>query len=68
MKERGFFSSPKHPQAGKITMPAIPYRFSRSEYGSPDSAPGLGEHNRQVYGELGITDEEIEKLRDEGVI
>jgi crotonobetainyl-CoA:carnitine CoA-transferase CaiB-like acyl-CoA transferase len=68
MEERSFFSSPKHPQAGKITMPAVPYRFSRSEYGAPGSAPGLGEHNRQVYGELGITDEEIEKLHDKGII
>jgi crotonobetainyl-CoA:carnitine CoA-transferase CaiB-like acyl-CoA transferase len=31
-------------------------------------APTLGEHNEEVLREIGITDEEMERLRDERVI
>ena len=68
MKARSFFAAREHPQTGVIAMPTIPYRFSRSAHRPPDPAPGLGEHNREVYGELGITDGEMAILHDKGII
>jgi len=60
----------EHPVLGKVTMPGIVPKFS-----SPPGAvrfPGpvaIGEHNRDVYhGDLGLSLDEIEALKAEGVI
>ena len=47
----------------------MPFRLSRG----PDrvhrtSAPLLGQHNREVLTELGLTDDEIGRLEADGVI
>jgi crotonobetainyl-CoA:carnitine CoA-transferase CaiB-like acyl-CoA transferase len=34
----------------------------------PTSAPRLGEHNREVFGPLGIDDDELERLAREGIL
>ena len=45
----------------------IPMKF-RDEPGRISfDAPRLGQHNRQIAGELGYSDEEINELQDEGV-
>jgi len=33
-----------------------------------NTAPGLGQHNTEVFGEFGLTDEDMERLRGEGVL
>jgi len=44
-------------------------RFSRFEARARGPAPKLGEHNREVLqGLLGISDEEVARLEEEGVI
>jgi crotonobetainyl-CoA:carnitine CoA-transferase CaiB-like acyl-CoA transferase len=46
-----------------------PFRLPESPGGPAAPPPTLGEHNEEVYGALlGITGEDLEALRDEGVI
>ena len=67
---RGYWlkaDTPGHEQplryAGRyISMPESPISFRRR-------APGVGEHNREVFvDELGLGEEEFESLRESGVI
>ena len=66
---RGFFEQVQHPVNPTTRHSTLPFRSSRG----PDrvhtaSAPLLGEHNREVLAELGITDDELERLEADGVI
>lgn len=46
----------------------LPIRLRNSEQPESSRAPRLGEHNRSVLGELGISKEELEQLEKEMVI
>ncbi|MDQ1521526.1 MAG: hypothetical protein QOI55_2599, partial [Actinomycetota bacterium] len=70
LRARRFFEPVEHPVVGVHDYPTWPMRFSAG----PDrywhtSAPTLGEHTDAVLREeLGITDDELVRLRDEHVI
>jgi len=69
LRERNFFVEIPHPQAGTLTYPGAPYRFSRTPWRMERPAPLLGEHNEEIYcGRLGYSREELVKLRQAGVI
>ena len=56
-----------HPVAGRYRMPGNPIKMGQEEVFSP--APTLGQHNQEVLGELlGYSEEEIEALREGGII
>lgn len=56
-------------ELGSITMMNVGPRFSEAETAIRFTGPALGEHNREVYADwLGLSDEELEGLRAEGVI
>jgi crotonobetainyl-CoA:carnitine CoA-transferase CaiB-like acyl-CoA transferase len=56
------------PDLGHVAAPCVVPRFSNHKAATPRSGPGLGEHNCQVYGELGISPEELARLKTLGVI
>ena len=67
MRERGFFVTVEHPAAGPVVLPGLALRF----YGTPGELsrpPLLGEHNVQVFGELGYTPPEVAALRAQNVM
>jgi crotonobetainyl-CoA:carnitine CoA-transferase CaiB-like acyl-CoA transferase len=51
------------------TIPVVehPLNYERTETGFESPPPELGEHNREVFAELGYSDEEIDALADAGV-
>lgn len=68
VKAREMIVTQDHPVAGTIMMPGIPVKLSKTP-GSIDSpAPLLGEHNVEILGKMGYSEEEITDLRNQGII
>lgn len=58
-----------HQQLGQVPVTGIPVKFSESPGAIRWLGPTLGQHNREVYGELlGLSDEDLDRLRQDGVI
>lgn len=51
-----------------VTQPAPAPRFSRSAPDPPTRAPGVGEHTDSVLDELGISPQQIQRLRQTGAV
>ena len=70
LEDRGFFQVMEHPRSGEARYPSLPMAFSglpRALHRRPP--PTLGQHNDEVLGrELGLTSEELARLREEGII
>jgi len=59
----------EHPQSGKFKVVNNPFKFSRTKCQVERASPDMGEHTEDyLVGLLGITEEEIAKLRESGVI
>ncbi len=58
----------EHPVLGPFKMQNIHPKLTKTPGEIKWIAPTLGEHNNEVYGELGLSVEEIAKLAEEGVI
>ena len=57
-----------HPKLGEIQVMGQAVKFSRSKFHTPTHAPERGEHNKDVYGKLGLSDEKLAQLKSEGII
>lgn len=66
-RSRGVWDTVEHPKAGTYEAPGRPLILSGTPRQAPQRAPLLGEHNAEVYGALGLSDD-LERLRSEGVI
>lgn len=55
-------------ELGTVQMQSVVPVFSRTPGGVRHAGPGLGEHNRDVYGALGLNDADLQRLRDSRVI
>jgi benzylsuccinate CoA-transferase BbsF subunit len=68
LRARGAFVEVDHPELGPRQFVGPPWKMSDCEM-EAQYAPLLGEHNDRVFRELlGIGDEELAKLRREGVV
>ncbi len=66
--QRGIITEIVHPHRGKIKMIGCPVKLSKSPV-EVRPAPGLGQHNEEVYKEvLGLSKAEVAKLKEEKVI
>jgi crotonobetainyl-CoA:carnitine CoA-transferase CaiB-like acyl-CoA transferase len=65
---RGLKISLPHAEAGALDLVASPLRLQTTPPEYRSAPPVLGQHTRAVLGELGLTEVEIERLADEGVI
>ncbi len=69
LRARDFFQTLDHPDVGTQEYPGWPMRMS----GGPSAAwrgpcPTLGQHTDDVLRDLGVSDEELERLRGAHVI
>ena len=67
-KERQFFIKMDHPEAGEFIYPGAPFKMSETPWQVKSPAPLLGQHNDEILDHLGYDREQIEKLRQQGVI
>ena len=68
-RERHTFNEVDHPQVGPKWYQGFAWRMSETPGQVHWPSPTLGQHNRQVYGELlGLTPAEIDRLEQDGVI
>lgn len=59
----------EHPRLGSVKIPGVVPKFSKTPGSIRHRAPDLGEHNEEILGEgLGLSDEDIQSLKEEGVI
>ena len=66
---RDFWVRVEHPELNEtVTYPGSFFRMSEYAPGVPRRAPLIGEHNREVYQQLGISDEQLIQLKQANVI
>jgi len=69
LRQRGFWESTTDYSAGEQEYTGRPMRLSQTPYGGRTPTPGLGQHNREILGELlGMEDTELDALEAESVI
>jgi crotonobetainyl-CoA:carnitine CoA-transferase CaiB-like acyl-CoA transferase len=66
---RAYWMQIEHPELGTtISYPRQFVRSSECETGTRIKAPRIGEHNAEVYAEIGLTGERLVTLKEAGVI
>ncbi len=66
--ERNMIVTVEDAKIGKLQMPGRPVKFAGETEEPMGSAPGLGEHNAEIYGKLNIDSKGLEHLQQKGVI
>ena len=67
VKHRGMLFELDHPAGTKLPQVANPIRFTEAPLKHAVPPPLLGQHNEEILRELGIPDDEIERLRESGI-
>lgn len=58
----------EHPEIGNLKMPGIVPKLSETPGSVRWIGPKLGEHNAEVFKEIGLTEEQLAKLHEKGII
>jgi len=67
-REMGWFTTIDSPVLGKFETLGTPFKMYGADVGVRGPAPAAGEHTFEELTRLGLTDEELAKLAEEGVI
>ena len=69
VKDREMFVQMEHPTLGPITVNGCAIKLDDTKPSVRTPAPALGQHNGEIYHDLlGLTEEDIVRLRDDSVI
>lgn len=64
LAERDYFVRVQHEDLGESFLyPGAPWRLSETPWMQRGRAPHVGEHNAEVYGELGLTEADLRRLK-----
>ncbi len=66
-QERGFFIEIDHPVIGRHTYLRSAFAYSETPGAIKRPAPLLGQHNLEIYNELGYHEKELLKLKADGI-
>jgi crotonobetainyl-CoA:carnitine CoA-transferase CaiB-like acyl-CoA transferase len=64
---RGVMKTMEHPEHGEVPVIEHPLNFENADSGFEAPAPRLGEHNRNVFEEIGYDEDDIQRLEEQGV-
>ena len=67
VRAMGWITEIEHPTAGSFETLGTPFQIRDVAIGPQGPAPGIGEHTQAVLGELGLDEEEIASLAEQGV-
>lgn len=65
---RNMFVEVDHPKVGKLTITNSAVKMSETPLTIQNASPQLGEHNAEIYGGLGYSEQEIKSLQEKGAI
>lgn len=68
LRERNMLVSVPDKELGETVMPGKPIKFASQGEEALMPAPLLGEHNAEVFGSLGLSVDDISRLRRDGII
>jgi benzylsuccinate CoA-transferase BbsE subunit len=69
LNQRSFWTEVKHPELNtKITYPKTYVRSTQADASIRFRAPLIGEHNKEVYKQIGIGGMELGRLKEEGIV
>jgi crotonobetainyl-CoA:carnitine CoA-transferase CaiB-like acyl-CoA transferase len=68
VRARNMIVEQQHPVLGSVKLANVPFKFSDCDASVRIAAPLLGEHNRQIAAELGLTPPEIDAMAADGVL
>jgi crotonobetainyl-CoA:carnitine CoA-transferase CaiB-like acyl-CoA transferase len=68
LQARHMIERHKHPELGEIVFHGNPLQFSDTEPRKLALAPNLGEHNAEVFAEIGVSAEELQRLAEAEVV
>lgn len=56
------------PEGNTTQLPALPLQIDEDRLGLRLNPPWIGEHTAAILGEIGLSEEEISRLREEGIV
>jgi crotonobetainyl-CoA:carnitine CoA-transferase CaiB-like acyl-CoA transferase len=65
---RGFYETLDHRVVGAHPIATVPFRYRSVDHWLRSAAPTLGQHNREILGELGVSPEQIDALEAAGLV
>jgi benzylsuccinate CoA-transferase BbsE subunit len=69
LRDRGYFVKVEHPELGRtIEYGGSPFKSTAMTWTYSRRAPLIGEHNQEIYNELGLSEQEIQNLKTGGII
>ena len=68
VKARNMIIEQDHPVLGKVRLANVPFRLSGCDTTPKSVAPLLGQHNREIAGDLGYSAGEIDAMVKDGVL
>ncbi|UFU06192.1 CaiB/BaiF CoA transferase family protein [Ruania halotolerans] len=68
IRHNGTFVEYDHPTEGRVKTPGFPYRMTKTPPRIDRGAPRVGEHTREILGELGIESDRADSLVGSGVV